>query len=78
MPVPQLPAIPPAPTKPQIEGKKSSTAPLTKIPKGAVTMPLISAPTPEATTLESQGSPPVEPKPALNNVHRDPLKPVQP
>ncbi len=78
MPVPQLPAIPPAPVKPQINNKKSSTAPLTKIPKGAVTMPLISAPSPEATTLESQDSPPVEPKTTPNNVHRDPLKPVQP
>ena len=78
MPVPQLPAIPPAPVKQEKNSiKKSSTAPLTKIPKNAVAMPLISAPSPEATAPEEE-APPIEPPSRPKNVHRDPLKPVQP
>jgi general secretion pathway protein D len=77
MPVPQLPPIPPAPMKKESGIKKSQTAPLTKVPKGAVTMPLISAPAPEATTAEEE-APPIERRATPNNVPRDPLKPVQP
>ncbi len=77
MPVPQLPAIPPAPMpKQENRNKKSSTAPLTKVPQSAVAMPLISAPAPEST--ETEDPPPVERKRSTTNVRRDPLKPVQP
>ena len=70
MPVPQLPAIPPAPGK-QSSGAKSSTAPLTKVPQGAIATPLLDPPSPEATTPETRNPTPANPR-------RDPLKPVQP
>ena len=70
MPVPQLPAIPPAPGK-QSSGAKSSTAPLTKVPQGAIATPLLDPPSPEATAPETRN-------PAPSNPRRDPLKPVQP
>ena len=70
MPVPQLPAIPPAPGK-QSSGAKSSTAPLTKVPQGAIATPLLDPPSPEATTPETRN-------PTPSNPRRDPLKPVQP
>lgn len=79
MPVPQLPPIPPAPpAKQENSNKKSSTAPMTKVPQGAVAMPLISAPVPEATSAEAQVPTPPERKRTPTNVRRDPLKPVQP
>ncbi len=70
MPVPQLPAIPPAPGK-QSSGAKSSTAPLIKVPQGAIATPLLDPPSPEATAPETRN-------PAPSNPRRDPLKPVQP
>lgn len=70
MPVPQLPAIPPAPGK-QTSGAKSSTAPLTKVPQGAIATPLLDPPSPEAIAPETRN-------PAPSNPRRDPLKPVQP
>ena len=70
MPVPQLPAIPPAPGK-QSSGAKSSTAPLTKVPQGAIATPLLDPPAPEATAPETRN-------PTPSNPRRDPLKPVQP
>ncbi len=70
MPVPQLPAIPPAPGK-QSSGAKSSTAPLTKVPQGAIATPLLDPPSPEATAPETRNPTPANPR-------RDPLKPVQP
>ena len=70
MPVPQLPAIPPAPGK-QSSGAKSSTAPLIKVPQGAIATPLLDPPSPEATAPETRN-------PAPPNPRRDPLKPVQP
>ena len=70
MPVPQLPAIPPAPGK-QSSGAKSSTAPLTKVPQGAIATPLLDPPSPEATAPETRN-------PTPSNPRRDPLKPVQP
>ncbi len=70
MPVPQLPAIPPAPAK-QSSCAKSSTAPLTKVPQGAIATPLLDPPSPEATAPETR-------KPTPANPRRDPLKPVQP
>ena len=70
MPVPQLPAIPPAPAK-QSSGAKSSTAPLIKVPQGAIATPLLDPPSPEATAPETRN-------PAPSNPRRDPLKPVQP
>ena len=76
MPVPQLPAIPPAPVKKENSSNKSSTAPLTKIPKAAIAMPLISAPTPESS--EDAAPRAAEPSRPPVNVRRDPLKPVQP
>jgi general secretion pathway protein D len=77
MPIPQLPPIPPAPKK-ENSNKKSSTAPMTKVPQSAVAMPLISAPTPEATVTEAEEPPPAERKRPPPTVRRDPLKPVQP
>ena len=77
MPIPQLPPIPPAP-KQENSNKKSSTAPMTKVPQSAVAMPLISAPTPEATVTEAEEPPPAARKSPPTTVRRDPLKPVQP
>ncbi len=70
MPVPQLPAIPPAPTR-QPSGAKPSTTPLTRVPQGAIATPLIDPPAPESTAPEKRES-------TSSNLRRDPLKPVQP